>query len=113
MPGRHQIAALVAILLLAGCAAREIYWTKPDATERRFKAASNRCSELATDRMANEGGGQVCVMDSQYGTVCGIRNEDPWERERRMQSRLKHLWGRCMEDRGWTSNNEGVGYQHS
>ena len=113
MSGSHKTAALVAILLLAGCAARETYWTKPDTTERHFKAASNRCFERATDRMANEGGGGVCVMDSQYGTICGVRNEDPWERERRMQARLRHLWGRCMEDRGWSSNHDGVGHQRS
>ncbi len=107
------IAAILAILFLAGCAARETWWTKPGASERAFKSASNRCFELATDRMADEfGRGQgACVVNSRYGTVCGQVREDPATRERRQQQRLKYLWDECMEGRGWVANHDGVGYK--
>lgn len=109
----RQLAVLLAILLLSGCAVKESYWTKPGAGERQFRSAGNRCFDLATDRIADEGNQRTCVFNSQYGTVCGRAREDPMQRERRLQSRLKQLWGRCMEEHGWTANHDGVGYQRS
>lgn len=116
MSSRLGIAALFAGLLLAGCAAKETWWAKDGASEREFRAASNRCFNRATDTMADEAGHAkgACVMNSQYGTVCGrLPQEDPYLAERKRESRLKYLWGTCMQERGWDANHEGVGYQRS
>ncbi len=115
----RQTAALTAVLVLAGCAGRETFWTKQDASERQFQAISGRCaqwdSEEAAERVGS-GSKDTCVFDSRYGTVCG-RPRDTQEaamrREMRREDRARRLWGQCMEDRGWTSNHDGVGYQRT
>lgn len=116
MSSRAGVATLLVGLLLAGCAARETWWTKPGASERQFRAASGRCFDEATDIMADEAGRSqgACVVNSQYGTVCGrLPEEDPYTAERRRERRLQYLWGACMEERGWDANHDGVGYKRS
>ena len=115
----RQTAVVTVILVLAGCAARETFWTKQGASERQFQALSRRCTQWASEEAAEQvgsGGGDTCVFDSRYGTVCGqMRDtrEAAAERDRARRLKAKRLWGECMEDRGWTSNHDGVGYQHT
>ncbi len=112
-----KTALLLAVLVLAGCAARETFWSKQGASERQFQALSRRCTQWATEEAAEQvggGGGDTCVFDSRYGTVCGRRRDTEqaaWEREGKRKSKAKRLWRECMEDRGWTSNHDGVGYR--
>ncbi len=83
----RQTAVVTAVLVLAGCAARETFWTKQGASERQFQALSRRCTQSATEEAAEQvggGGGDTCVFDSTYGTVCGRKRDTEqaaWERE--------------------------------
>ncbi len=111
-----KTALFLAVLVLAGCAVRETFWTKQGASERQFKAISGRCTRWATEEAAvqvGSGGEDICVFDSTYGTVCGRQRDTEqaaWEREGRRKSKAKRLWRECMEDRGWMSNHDGIGY---
>ncbi len=114
-----KTALLLAVLMLAGCAVRETFWTKQGASERQFQATSRRCTQWATEEAAEQvgsGGGDTCVFNSTYGSVCGRERDTEqaaWEREGQRKSKAKRLWGECMKERGWTSNHDGVGYERT
>jgi hypothetical protein len=106
------VGGLAALLLAAGCAQRQAYWTRGEATEQQFRRVSRVCNEKAQIQVFEESRRSGC-----QGSGCGPSRGDsrlPFpeaDEKRRLERRRQFLYGQCLESRGWVKNYEGRGYE--
>ncbi len=102
---------MLGALLLGGCAVGDLWWSHPSATRDQYVAAMRKCRTLAKRSLpvregtlckANTAGGGYCIEES---TLDQAMRE---ERERLMQEDVKDS---CMEARGFTKSEQGVGFR--
>jgi len=113
--GAIGAAAAALCMIGMGCAAKDVYWTRDNATEKQFRVTSRRCNQVAVTTLANESGGQCRYNTEGRGSVCGtIDPNDPAavdQEKRRKERRLRFVYGECMEGRGWTPNSDERGFK--
>jgi hypothetical protein len=104
--------ALLGLVLLGGCGIKDLYWNHPDATKDQFLAALRKC-RIEAKFSIPEREHVSCHYDASLGgTYCkeetvldaAVREE----RERLMREDVKNA---CMEERGWSRSEDGVGFR--
>jgi hypothetical protein len=113
---RHwSTVSVLAMVLLAGCAEKDTFWTRKGSGEEEFRRTSRSCNEKAQVQVFEEGSNGSCGYSTEQGSVC--RRPDPNDigqsenEKRRQERRRKYLYGECMQARGWVKNTEGQGYK--
>ena len=109
-------ACLAAALALSACAEPEdVYWSRRGANDKQFRKISLACNEQASDIVVKESGDSCGYNTAARGTYCTqVDPDNPYaveQEKRRVERRLRYLYGQCLEAAGWAKNYEGRGYK--